>query len=156
MCGNAKLSLSNSSSPWWDNICSFCNGLNFLQELSVGTKIVVWLFETCFLSLGLVQSGSGVRPWWVLCSLRGSRLPPSPELPEGPDGLLREQRAGWPYAAALQLCLLCLPRPRKQVGYDDPTGLCCEREARREVSHTWEALKVFHILKQNVFAVESF
>lgn len=68
-----------------------------------------------FLSSGLVQSRSSVRPGRVLRSVRRSRLPPSPQLPEGSDGLLRGQRAGRPHAAALQLRLLRLPRPRKQV-----------------------------------------
>ena len=69
----------------------------------------------CVLSPGLVQSRSGLRPGRVLRSVRRPRLPPSPELPEGPDGLLREQRAGRPHAAALQLRLLRLARPREQV-----------------------------------------
>lgn len=66
-------------------------------------------------SAGLVQSGSGVRPGRVLRSLRRARLPSPPELPEGSDGLLGEQRSDRPHAAALQLRLLRLARPREQV-----------------------------------------
>lgn len=82
----------------------------------------IWCVFVFFLSLGLVQPRSGVRPGRVLRSIRRSRLPPSPELPEGSDGIFREQRPGRPHTAALQLCLLRIPRPRKQV--HRPTVTC--------------------------------
>lgn len=67
---------------------------------------------------GLVQPRTGVCPGRVLLSLRGERVPSSPQLPEGPDGVLREQLSGRPHPSSLQLRLLCLPRPWKQVNKD--------------------------------------
>lgn len=64
---------------------------------------------------GLVQSRSSVCLGRVLCPLRRSRLPSAFMLPERSSGEGGEWSHDWPYLAALQLCLLCLPCPWKQV-----------------------------------------
>lgn len=70
----------------------------------------------CFvLPAGLVQSRSGVCLGRVLRSLWRPRLPSAFMLPERSVGKGREWSHDRPHAAALQLRLLCLPRPREQV-----------------------------------------
>lgn len=69
----------------------------------------------CVLSTGLVQSRPGVCIGWILCPIWCSRLPSAFMLPERLTGEGGERSHDRPHLAALQLRLLCLPCPWKQV-----------------------------------------
>lgn len=64
---------------------------------------------------GLVQSWPGVCARWVLCPERSPRVSPASLLPQRPAGAGGERRHDRPHPPPLQLCLLCIPRPREQV-----------------------------------------
>lgn len=64
---------------------------------------------------GVVQSGPGVCPGWVLCPERSARLSQTPVLPAGSPGKGRTRGHYWPHSPSLQLCVLCLPCPWEQV-----------------------------------------
>ena len=74
-----------------------------------------WQQWLCTLPTGLVQSRSGVCLGWVLRSLWCSGLSSAFMLPERSAREGREWSHDWPHPAALQLRLLCLPCPWKQV-----------------------------------------
>lgn len=67
---------------------------------------------------GMVQSGTGVCPGWVLRPERSARLSQTPGLPAGPPGESRTRGHYWSHSPSLQLCVLCLPCPWEQVGPD--------------------------------------
>ena len=64
---------------------------------------------------GLVHPGSDVPAGRVLRQVRSEGLLQAPLLPGGPPGQVREAPGHRPHPHPLQLCLLCQPRPRKQV-----------------------------------------
>lgn len=76
----------------------------------------------------MVQPRPGVCFGRVLCSVWRERLPSPPVLPEGPDGIFREQFTGGPHPPPLQLCLLRFSCPWEQVPArltTTPTHTCC-------------------------------
>lgn len=82
----------------------------------VGSVTVMCFNRIVGVCAGMVQSGTGVCPGWVLRPEWSARLSQTPGLPAGPPGESRTRGHYWPHSPPLQLCVLCLPCPWEQVG----------------------------------------
>lgn len=109
-------------------------------------SVTVMCFNTIVgVCAGMVQSGTGVCPGWVLRPEWSARLSQTPGLPAGPPGESRTRGHYWPHSPSLQLCVLCLPCPWEQVGPDLSFRGLEQRLSPYYYHHCWESFPLSQI-----------